>query len=350
MVVQPLSPLADFDFARKRFCPGLHYQEGGNTNMQLKNTFSASLIAFLLAAVLPAMSQSNTSVAPGSALHNTFFGPHGLLRPAGSTGYRTPITPSVYYFATVDYPGADTTTVFDENSSGTFVGSFGFASEEQGFTYHAGVYSTVNYPESTATILTGINTAGDIVGAYEDSASVEHGLLDIGGTLTSVDVLAAVGTEALDINDSGQIVGAYSDATTTHGFVDNAGAFTAIDYPGATGTLATGINTAGTIVGAWSNATTQQSFILKNGVFTDVNFPLSTETSAIGINDMGVVAGYYSDASGVLHGFIYSAGTYNKLDVPGAAATELTRPKKGALVDGVFIDGMNESHGVYVHH
>ncbi|MGA8432007.1 MAG: hypothetical protein WB729_19440 [Candidatus Sulfotelmatobacter sp.] len=319
--------------------------------MRFRTTLFASLIAFLPAAVMPAISQSNSPATPGSTLHNSFFGPHGLLRYAGNTGYRAPVTPaSLYFFATVDYPGADGTTVFDENSGGTFVGTFGFASEEQGFTYHAGVYSTVNYPGSTVTVLTGINTAGDIVGAYEDSASVEHGLVDIGGTLTTLDVLAAVGTEALDINDSGQIVGAYSDATTTHGFVDNAGAFTAIDYPGATGTLATGINTAGTIVGGWSNGTTQQSFILKNGVFTDVNYPLSTETTAIGINDMGVVAGYYSDASGVLHGFLYSAGTYNTVDVPGAAATELTRPKKGSLVDGVFIDGKNETHGVYAHH
>ncbi len=314
-------------------------------------TAVVALVASLLLPLLPAMSQSSTSLAPGSTLHNNFFGPQGLLRTPANSGHHAPLTPSsIYYFATVDYPGADGTTLFDENSSGTFVGTFGFASEEQGFTYHAGVYSIVNYPEAVGTILTGINTAGDIVGAYEDSASVEHGLLDIGGSLTTIDVLAAVGTEALDINDSGLIVGAYSDATTTHGFVDNAGSFTAIDYPGAASTLATGINTAGTIVGAWSNGTAQQSFILKNGVFSDVNFPLSTGTSAIGINDMGVVAGYYSDTSGILHGFIYSAGTYNTLDVPGAAATELTRPKKGSLVDGVFIDGMSESHGVYAHH
>jgi len=38
-----------------------------------------------------------------------------------------------------------------------------------------------------------------------------------------------------------------------------------------------------------------------------------------GINDTGQIVGQYADASGKIHGFLYSGGTYTPLDDPNAS-------------------------------
>ena len=63
----------------------------------------------------------------------------------------------------------------------------------------------------------------------------------------------------------------------------------------------------------------------------------------------GTISGSYVDASSVDHGFLYSAGIFNRVDVVGAKGTQLTHiPNKGAFA-GYFTDQSSEFHGVTGH-
>jgi hypothetical protein len=75
----------------------------------------------------------------------------------------------------------------------------------------------------------------------------------------------------------------------------------------------------------------------------------SPTTIAAGVNDVGVVVGTYIDTSNVEHGFIYSAGAFNSVDVPGASGVVPTHvTNKGQLV-GYAVDHLKENHGLTAH-
>ena len=190
----------------------------------------------------------------------------------------------VYAFASVDYPGAAGSLVFDSDGT-TAVGAFDFdpsIDRTTAFTFAGGVYQILTVPGSTLSVATGINGAGLIVGLYVDLAGVLRGFANNGGTFSNVDFPGASGTQVIGVNDAGQMVGDYFDAADVeHGFVSSGGTFTAIDFPGATRTVAAGINAAGDIVGGWSDATGTHGFLLQAGVFTPINFPLATSTTAV---------------------------------------------------------------------
>jgi hypothetical protein len=255
-----------------------------------------------------------------------------------------------YAFASVDYPGAAQSAVFDSKGT-TAVGGFAFdpngaTSPMTAFTFTGGVYQILTVPSSTYSLATGINAAGVIVGVYEDLSGVRRGFANNGGTVSNVDFPGANATQVIGVNDAGQMVGDYFDAASVeHGFVSSGGTFTTIDFPGATSTAAAGINAAGDIVGTWSDATGFHSFLLQAGVFTPINFPLAGSTAAFGINDTGEIAGSYADG-GYPHGFVYAGGAFSTVDVAGASGTHLTRIKNGGLVTGYYIDAINEFHGL----
>src|SRR2546425_4619372 len=80
----------------------------------------------------------------------------------------------VYAFASIDYPGAARSLVFDSDGS-TAVGAFVFdpgsgTSPWTAFTFRSGVYQIFTVPSSTVSFATGINAAGLIVGTYDDLA------------------------------------------------------------------------------------------------------------------------------------------------------------------------------------
>ena len=150
-----------------------------------------------------------------------------------------------YAFASVDYPGAAGSLVFDHDGT-TAVGAFVFdpanASPLTAFTFAGGVYQILTVPSSTRSLSTGINGAGLIVGVYTDLGGVLRGFANNGGTFSNVDFPGASETQAIGVNDAGQIVGDYFDAASVEqGFVSSGGTFPAIDFPGATGTAAAGI-------------------------------------------------------------------------------------------------------------
>lgn len=329
--------------------------------MNISLRICSVLLALTLAAIQPAFSQSKSDsktngTRQGLALKGLLFsrGSHAPVR----TGKPAPdpvalglAKAKVYKFYTGDYPGADTSEVFDTNVStgvGTF--TFGGSNPTTAFTVKGNLYQALAVPGSTAAIATAITTLGVIGGTYVDLSSAIHGFVDNAGTFTNVDFPSATTTELIGMDDAGDIVGDYLDASSVdHGYLDQGGVFTSIDFPGATRTAATEINSAGDIVGEWSDSTTTHAFLLSGGVFTSLDFPFSTSTIAWGINDSGVISGAYVDASSVSHGFLYSGGAWTRVDVGGATDTELLRVKNNGVITGLFVDDLTETHGVRGH-
>jgi hypothetical protein len=275
--------------------------------------------------------------------------PSAAIRPNGSQSEAVALglaKVKAYQFRTVDYPGASTSQAFD-NNNGTAVGSFTFSNVGYiAFYFHDNSYHLVNVPLSLSSYFLGSNASGQMVGAFEDQASVFHGLLYDGTSFVAIDPPGSVFTEASDISDSGVIVGEYYDGTVHHGFSDNSGTFTIIDFPGAADTLAGGINSNGDIVGNYADLTGTHGFLLTGGVYHSIDFPLANLTAAQGINDAGDIAGWFLDASDVAHGFTFARGAFNQIDVAGAAGTFVRRIKNNGNVVGSYYDNLSITHGI----
>jgi probable HAF family extracellular repeat protein len=240
---------------------------------------------------------------------------------ASAVAHADPIT---YSFTTLDVPGsaAGTTEVYGINDQGQVVGIFGQAGVGfRGFLYSGGSFTTLSVAGADFTTGYDINNSGSIVGTSGSSSGlVSHGFLSSEGTVTPIDVPGASKTSLSGINDLGQMVGGYVDASgRSHGFLSSNGNITTIDVPvlnpNAVGALAT-INNQGEIVGTYySAAGSPLGFKYANGNFSTIS--LGNTTNAYGINDRGQISGSYSDASGS-HGFVLGAdGGLTTIDVPG---------------------------------
>ena len=318
--------------------------------MNLRNAIVSTLMLASVAAqtVWSQSSSTSSTVAPPSLakalrlLHLPTSGhvPVAAAKSSASDAVAMGLASAkVYRFASADFPGTDSSIVFDENKSTAVA-----VSQLGAFTLVGGVYALFTVPGSTGTALTGINTGGEKVGYYSDIGGVSHGFLDKGGVFSNIDE-AGGDTIPFDINDAGKIVGSHG----SHGFhtTNGGSSFTDFDVPSATSTIAAGVNASGVIVGQYTDSTGHDhGFLLSGGAYTPINFPLATSTTAIGINDSNEIAGYFTDSAGTNHGFIYSAGAYTQVDVAGATMTELTRIKNNGHVTGVYIDSLNEMHGL----
>jgi probable HAF family extracellular repeat protein len=257
----------------------------------------------------------------------------------------------VYQFRTVDFPAATSSQLYDF-ADGIAGGYYAFGSSETAFYFKGITNHTVKVPGATASTVFGINAAGHMVGGFNDSKG-PHGFLYDGTKFVTLDDPSAsvYGTSAMGINDAGQIVGTYNDINDVpHGFLYINGSFNNFDCPNSTATNASGINASGQIVGfCWYNST-YHGFLLSNDAYTAIDFPQAEITYLYGINDAGAVAGTFQDASGAFHGFTYSEGLFNQVDVlGGTTATFLIRIKNNGAVVGFAYDSLNESHGIIGH-
>jgi probable HAF family extracellular repeat protein len=91
---------------------------------------------------------------------------------------------SVYAFASVDYPGAAQSLVFDSDGT-TAVGS---------------------------TTAFGISDTGEIAGYYTDAAGRTHGFIYAAGAFSTVDVAGARDTQLTRIKNGGPVTGFCTDA------------------------------------------------------------------------------------------------------------------------------------------
>jgi probable HAF family extracellular repeat protein len=209
---------------------------------------------------------------------------------------------------------------------------------------HLYTFTSVDYPGATDTRLFGINADNEAVGAYLDSVGNSHGILLKAGTFTSLEPPGAVLSQARAINDDGTVTGWYQEQSgAIHGFVLQNGQLSSFDVPGAAHSQGLGINNQGDIVGAFDTGdiNTSIGFVWKKGSFTTFEVPGSAPgtTGAFGINDAGQVAGTYSDTQGNSYGFLRTGGTYQTIDLPPGGVTVATGINNDGRVVGNFSPG-----------
>ena len=261
-------------------------------------------------------------------------------------------TQKVYQFRTVDFPAATSSQLYDF-ADGIAGGYYAFGSGSQTAFYFKGITNhTVKVPGATSSAVYGVNATGHMVGGFDDTnGSRIHGFLYDGTTFVTLDDPAAVyGTNAIGINDAGVIVGTYDVGEIPHGFEYVNGNYSNFDCPNSAGTNATGINSSGQVVGfCWYNST-YHGFLLSNNGYTAIDFPQAALTYLYGINDAGAMAGTFQDPAGHFHGFTYSDGVFNQVDVQGGTTdTFLIRIKNNGAVVGFAYDSLGESHGLIGH-
>ncbi len=77
-----------------------------------------------------------------------------------------------------------------------------------------------------------------------------------------------------------------------------------------------------------------------------LTFPGATETQAFGLNDLDQVVGQETDAAGKMHGFLYSAGTWQALDDPqGVGSTLINGLNNAGDLVGFYTDAAGNTDG-----
>jgi hypothetical protein len=207
------------------------------------------------------------------------------------------------------------------------------------------------------------------------AGSTIHGFLDAPGAFSAIDHPDAAtipstpdeqtGTGTLGINDRGQILGVYEgrDRVVRHFVRDRKGRFARIKEPrsrprGQFDELVD-INNRGEIVGFYNDdqgSTTTGFLRTRSGRFVDIVVPGSQVTGPLKLNDRRQAVGIYLDADakpnpdgtmppGVLHGFLWDDGDYQRIDVPGAAATAVLGINNHGQMVGSYIDAQGTYHG-----
>ncbi len=253
-------------------------------------------------------------------------------------------------FATIDFPGADSTQVWGIQSvGGDLVGLYTDGRGTHGFRMSSdGGFTPIDVPFEGATFTwaRGISRAGDIVGRTV-FMGVEHGWLLSGGVFQQVDFPGASATIVLGMNDVGSIGGGYVGADgKTHAFVRNGAFFTAWDFPDAIYTNVRNINNAGDVVGRRDTADQAlHGYLLRDGEFVPIDIPDARITITGAINSAGDIVGRYVSPDGAEHGFLLRAGNFTIIDVPGAVLTDATGIDDAGTIVGYYQDADGQMHG-----
>jgi probable HAF family extracellular repeat protein len=179
-------------------------------------------------------------------------------------------------FTTVDYPGSQIATEFNQllsqndnyQAAGYYSNSIANTTPDIPYTYDevGGVFHVIMIPAAVGGAqATGINNSGVTCGFYIDVNQVNHGWIIYNGIFMPLDVPNSTFTQALGLNNRGQVVGAFTDAAgQTHGFVYTIGtaSFQTIDDPQGVGsTIVNGINDLGVLVGFYGAAPINTGFV-----------------------------------------------------------------------------------------
>jgi hypothetical protein len=224
------------------------------------------------------------------------------------------------------------------------------------FLYQNGSFTTVspNFARGF-TAVTGINRSHALVGTNEIFG--RNFTVTISGfTLRdedqhSVHVPGAVTLSAVNINNDGTIVGAYQTDVNgpTLGYIKHGASITILNdgsgNVGPAGIDPTGTRVVGTSI-AQSGAFA--AWLWEAGHFMPISVPGAVATFASGINRAGTMSGTYltgSLAAPVSHGYFYKGGRYVTYDVPGAAGTQLSGINAHGAVTGCYTDNAG-THGL----
>jgi len=173
-----------------------------------------------------------------------------------------------------------------------FSGAVGFpGAGSHGLMLTSSSYATLDYPGSNSTVLSGINKSNVIVGSALNSTTGDSfGFKHANGTFTKIKYPNAVQTTTTAINDNGVIVGGYelgSSENPWSGYILQNGTFKSLSY------IPSDINNFGTIVAG-------NQIHYSNGTVKQVNVSGATMTFVNGINDLGTITGgaIYTDSQG----------------------------------------------------
>jgi len=213
-------------------------------------------------------------------------------------------------------------------------------------------FSEIDLPVPNAKFfVNGISSSSDhIAGILLDSTGAEHGFILTGTSFQQLDVPGGSFTSLTAINSSGVVIGStFQLPGGFRTFMYDGSTYTTLpDFPGQD--FLTDINDTGQILG---NVVAGKPFIYDHGTVTQLGFPpgallgISTATS---LNSSGQVAGYYNDSSQHIHGYIYTAGAYQTIDVPGSTFTSIQDINDNGDAVGVYTDAHHKTHAfLYTH-
>jgi hypothetical protein len=230
---------------------------------------------------------------------------------ACSTAHATP-----YQIQTIAVPGAQATTAWGINNSGSVSGSYGDGSGQQGFVFDVsgGTFARFDIPGGNGGIVHGINDGGEIVGGFHDDQQLSS---PFRGFVRSADgtTFTAFGdhaTEALGINNEGIIVGIHVELTGGYGFIRNANGETQL----FSNSLIYGVNNLGATVGAFGDVA---AIRLADGTLEIIgDAPSNRAFAPFAINDTGDVVGAYQAAAPSRAFIQYADGQIDFLDIVGA--------------------------------
>jgi probable HAF family extracellular repeat protein len=248
-----------------------------------------------------------------------------------------------YIFTNFDIPGATSTSVSGINDRGHIVGGYTDNLGAHGFIFDGKTVTTIDFPESLGTGASAINNKGHIVGSFTGGDSRSHGFLYKHHQFTVIDAPFPDAGDTLlgGINNRGQIIGESlfinaptAELSNERGFLFEDQEFQIIPI-----TRPQGINNRGEIVGL--NPGVEDGLIYSDGVLTPVSFPGAMETTLLGNNNKGDIVGTYRvSGEDLIHGFVYSKGIFNMLDVPFTDVTHsfpVSLNNKGVIVGVYFI-------------
>jgi len=127
------------------------------------------------------------------------------------------------------------------------------------------------------------------------------------------------------------------------GFVrDRRGRYIILDVPGATRTEALGISDNGSIVvGTYRmDDDVAHGFRWTDGQFETLDVPFEgvSATAATGSNNSGSIVGFFDDAEGARHGFLFEGGQFTQLDFPGSVLSAAVDVNDHGTVAGIYAD------------
>jgi hypothetical protein len=233
----------------------------------------------------------------------------------------------------------------------------------------AAVIGHVRIPGGARRLADHNNDLGGVVGEYYDSGASEYlGFFYFRGKFNSYAVpgMATGGTTSVDgINNFGGFCGytANPPFSQWNAFVSSVGKTDVFTVNGSTDAFCQGINDRGVAVGAYYDS----AGVLHGWVRTPWNGEVKTfdapgastvlgsvpcasglvaGTTIYGINDWGEMVGHYWDTSNVEHGFVlHPDGSFQKIDVPGAALISGGAVNNFGQVAGHYVDSSCISYG-----
>ena len=185
--------------------------------------------------------------------------------------------------------------------------------------------TTISVPQTADSWAAGISDDGQIVGS-----SIVEGSLGLSGWSSDGDLgwfLNAPGaseTVADDLNNRGDVVGAFVESGRTFGYLASSdGSFLKLEARGWEVTYASGVNNRGQVVGQAVNADHSVAFLFEAGTYTILDVPGATSYAVNDINNSGQAVGGYFDVDGRLNGYVYDNGAVTSLLFPGSNYTTL---------------------------